>query len=119
MKPIPQEKYNLYKALKSVKPDVLGEIIQHLDNNSVHALCECVYNVLHTDMSLSTKTKQMLRKKLKRHCNEKNLKSITSKNVSLSKRKKALQQEGTGIGLILSTVVPFLANLLFNRNKKT
>ena len=39
------------------------------------------------------------------------------KKNSLSKRRKALSQEGAGIGLILATVVPLLANLLFNKKK--
>lgn len=117
MKNVKKEKLKLYKALNGLKPDVLSGIIEHLNENSVNALCECVYNVIHTDLSLTPKVKSNLRKKLKSKCNEKNLKSITSKNVSVSKRKKALSQEGTGIGIILSTIVPLLANLLFNRKK--
>lgn len=117
MKYVHKDKIKLYKALNGLKPDVLSEIIQHLNENSVDALCECVYNVIHTDLSLSPKVKSMLRKKLKTKCKEKNLNSITSKKVSVSKRKLALSQEGTGIGIILSTIVPLLANLLFNRKK--
>lgn len=117
MKTVPQDKLKLYKALKGLKPDVLSEIIQHLNENSIDALCECVYNVIHTDLSLSPKIKSMLRKKLKSKCSQKNLSSITSKKVSVSKRKQALSQEGAGIGIILSTIVPLLANLLFNRKK--
>lgn len=112
-----QEKMKFYKVLQKLKPDLLKDVIQHLDDNSVDALCECVYNVIYSDMSMSQKTKKMLRKKLKKNCSLQNLKKISSKKVSVSKRRQALSQEGTGIGLILATVVPWLANLIFNRKK--
>lgn len=112
-----KEKIKLYKVLQKLKPDVLKEVIQHLDDNSVDSLCECVYNVIYSDMSMSQKTKKMLRKKLKKTCSVQNLKNISSKKVSVSKRRQALSQEGAGIGLILATVVPWLANLIFNRKK--
>lgn len=112
-----KEKIKLYKTLGRLKPDVLKDVIQHLDDNSIDALCECVYNVIYTDITMTPKTKKKLKEKLKKHCSINNLKNITSKKVSLSKRRQALSQEGTGIGLILATVVPWLANLLFNRKK--
>ena len=112
-----KEKMLFYKTLQKLKPDVLKEVIQHLDDNSVDSLCECVYNVIYSDMSIAPKTKKLLRKKLKKTCSVTNLKNIASKKVSVSKRRQALSQEGTGIGLILATVVPWLANLIFNRKK--
>lgn len=112
-----REKIKLYKTLGRLKPDILKEVIQHLDENSVDALCECVYNVIYNDISMSPNVKKKLKDKLKKHCSINNLKRITSKKVSLSKRRQALSQEGTGIGLILATVVPWLANLIFNRKK--
>ena len=117
IKPNLKEKFKFYKVLQKLKPDMLKDVIQHLDDNSVDALCECVYNVIYSDMSMSPKTKKMLRKKLKKTCSLQNLKNISSKKVSVSKRRQALSQEGSGIGLILATVVPWLANLIFNRKK--
>jgi hypothetical protein len=41
------------------------------------------------------------------------------KKQPVSKRRKALSQEGQGIGLILGTVIPYLAKLIYDRaNKK-
>jgi len=112
---ISKEKMELYKSLHKMKPDVLRNVIQYLDDKSVDHVCECVYNVIHTDLSLSPKVKQRLRKHLKKHCSIKNIKLITTKNVPLSKRRKALSQEGAGIGLILGTVIPYLAKLIYDR----
>jgi len=114
-KRISKEKFKLYKSLHKLKPDVLCDVIQHLDDNSINDLCECVYNVIHTDLSLSPKVKQRLRNQLKKKCSKKNLKIITTKKVPVSKRRKALSQEGTGIGIILGTVIPYLAKLIYDR----
>jgi hypothetical protein len=113
-KSVTKEKLKLYTSLHKLKPDVLKEVIQHLDDNSIDNICECVYNVIHTDLSLSNKAKQRLRVQLKKRCSKYNLRTITSKKIPVSKRRKALSQEGTGIGIILATVVPYLAKLLYD-----
>jgi hypothetical protein len=112
-----QRKYKLYKALSKTKHNILGDVLEHLSDTSTDDLCECVYNVIKTDLGLPAKTRKKLRQKLLQKCSKKNLDIITSKKIPVSKRKKALSQEGAGIGLILGTVVPLLAQLLFNRKK--
>lgn len=114
-KKLVKEKMKLYASLHKLKPNVLSDVIQHLDDNSIDDLCECVYNVIYTDLSLSSKSKQRLRNQLKKKCSAKNIKLITSKKMPVSKRRKALSQEGAGIGLILGTVIPYLAKLIYDR----
>lgn len=113
-----QEKYKLYQALSKVKPDILSDVLTHLDENSVDAICECVYNVINSDLKLSPKAKRKIRDRLQKPCSKKNIRIIMKKKNSLSKRRKALSQEGSGIGLILATVLPFLANLLFKKKSQ-
>jgi hypothetical protein len=103
-KKISKEKIALYTSLQKLKPEVLGDVIQHLDDRSIDDLCECVYNVIHTDLSLTPSVKKKLRIHLK-NCSGKNLKIITQKKTPVSKRRKALSQEGQGVGKILSAVV--------------
>jgi hypothetical protein len=114
-KKLSKDKMKLYTSLHKLKPAVLSDVIQHLDDNSIDHLCECVYNVIYTDLSLSPKVKQRLRNQLKKSCSTKNLKVITTKKIPVSKRRKALSQEGSGIGLILGTVIPYLAKLIYDR----
>jgi hypothetical protein len=113
-KKVSKEKVKLYKSLHKMKPDVLKEVIQHLDENSIDDLCECVFNVIHTDLSLSSKAKQRLRVQLKKKCSQNNLRIITNKKIAVSKRRKALSQEGAGLGIILATVVPYIAKLIYD-----
>ena len=117
MKSSAAKKYALYKSLSKIKPEVLKDVLNHLDDNAVDDVCECVYNVIHTDLNLPARVKKRLRQKLKTKCSRKNLAIITSKKNAVSKRKKALAQEGSGIGIILGTVLPLLAQWLFNRKK--
>jgi len=112
-----KRKFKLYSALSKTKPNILGDVLEHLSDSSVDDVCECVYNVIKTDLKLPANIKKRLRQQLLQKCSKKNLSIITSKKVPVSKRKKALSQEGAGIGLILGTVVPLLAQLLFNRKK--
>ena len=48
-----REKLKLYESLIKLKTETLGNIIKHLDDNSIDAICECVYNVVHNDLKLS------------------------------------------------------------------
>ena len=89
----------------------ISHIIDHLDDNSIEMICECVYNAIYTDLSISKKKKKNLRKRLHKHCCMKNLKTITTPSITVSKKRKALKQEGTGLGFILSTIVPLITKL--------
>lgn len=101
----------LYESLKKLPKEALKHVIEHLDDDSIDAICECVYNVVHTNLNMSKKKKSTLKKNLHAHCCLKNLKRISNSKLSVSKRRKALMQEGQGIGLILSAIVPLLTKL--------
>ena len=89
----------------------ISHVIDHLDDNSIEMICECVYNAIYTDLSISKKKKKTLRKHLHKHCCMKNLKTITTPSITVSKKRRALKQEGTGLGFILSTIVPLITKL--------
>jgi len=96
-----KNKLLFYKSVQKLKPDHLIEIIHHLNDDSVNSLFECVYNTIYTDLKIPQNEKNKLKKKLKNKCSRKNLDIISSKKISISRRRKALKQEGRGIGLIL------------------
>ena len=99
----------LIKIVSRLKPEERSLIIPYLKTEAVEFLCECVHNVLYTDIGIKNKNK--VKNKLKNQCSVHRLKTIVSKSKSISARKKALSQEGKGLGLILSTALPFLINL--------
>lgn len=104
-----KNKYYLYQSITKIPDNLKHHIIKHLDDDSIDDICECLYNVVFTDMNLSKQKKQFLRQHIKKTMP--NIKQMTNKNVSVSKRRQALSQHGNGIGLILSAILPFLAKL--------
>jgi hypothetical protein len=100
---------SVLKVLKKLKPKEREEIIPYLNAEGLEFLCECFHNVLFEDIGV--KNKSTLKKKLKSQCDVHRLKYIANAKKPLKAKVKALQQEGAGIGLILSAAIPFLMNL--------
>jgi hypothetical protein len=109
---------NLIKSLSKTKKQHLPHIIEHLSDNSIDKLCECLYNVIYSDLKLSKGKKNQIKKCLKNECSITRLKKITNKKVPLSKRRLALSMEGRGLGLLLSAAIPFLTNLIFGKKNE-
>lgn len=104
-----KDKFALYESITKVPDNLKHHIIKHLDDNSIDDICECLYNVVFTDLNLSKQKKDFLKNHIKKSIPS--IKRITNKNVSVSKRRHALTQHGSGLGIILSTILPFLSKL--------
>lgn len=104
-----KDKYALYECITKIPDNLKHHILKHLDDNSIDDICECLYNVVFTDLNLNKKKREFLRNHIKKSLP--NIKHITNKNVSVSKRRQALTQHGSGLGIILSTVLPLLSKL--------
>lgn len=102
----------LLKVLKKLRGDDLSGVVEFLNDDAVDNLCECIYNLIHTDLNMSKKKKASLKNYIKKNCSIHNLKKISSKKVPISKRKKYLQMEGKGLPLLLGAIIPLLANLI-------
>jgi hypothetical protein len=94
-----------------MKPEDLNIILDVLPDDATEIICECVYNVLHTDIKLSAKKKSHLKKFIKSNCSIHRLEKISKKSNPISKRKKALKQEGKGLPMLLAAAIPFLIDL--------
>ena len=105
-----REKYiGLLKITKKLKPEERSELVRYLKNDAVEFLCECVHNVLYTDLGIKNRNK--IKKQIKNNCSIHRLKVISSKSKSSDAKIKALRQEGKGLGFIISAALPFLINL--------
>lgn len=104
-----KDKYALYQSITKVPDSLKHHILKHLDDSSIDDICECLYNIVFTDLNLSKQKKQFLKNHIQKSLP--NIKKITNRNVSVSKRRHALIQHGSGLGIILSTILPFLAKL--------
>lgn len=103
---------HLLKLVKKLKKDEFSYFIEHLNDKSIDNICECVYNVVNTDIKLTKKKRNQLKKHIKSNCCISRIKRISSKKIPVHKRRQALKQEGKGLPLILASVIPFVASLL-------
>jgi hypothetical protein len=113
-----KNKFKLLDALSGVRKDKLVHILKHIDEKGVESICECVFNTIYTDLKLSNPKRKSIKNTFSNNKKKRNLNIITNKNIDLKKKKRALLQEGQGIGLILATVAPLLAQL-FMRKRHT
>ena len=111
-------KVRFYSALNRLGDGDLIEVLNHLNDNAINVLCECIYNSIYTDLKIPQNKKRKIKDHFANQKSLQNLKFITNKTTSLAKKRKALHQEGKGIGAILGAVVPLITSLFSGFAKK-
>ena len=102
---------SLLEVLQKMKPYDVPKVVDHLNDESIDSICECVYNIIHTNLNLPARKRAQLKKHIKSNCSIPRLKKICNKGTPLCKRRKALQQEGKGLPFLLAAAIPFLTSL--------
>jgi hypothetical protein len=98
------------QVLKQLRPGQRSILLSHLDNESCEMVYEAVANVLKNPKVTPAKRRQ-LKKALAPH--KKCLRSLVSKKRSSGlKRKDLASVGGFPLGLVLSTAIPLLLNML-------
>lgn len=106
----------LYRALSKVPCDDLASVFKRMDKSGLDAICEFIFNTIYNDLKLSKSKRNKIKTIFKEKRSRRNLNIITDKNKDIEKKRKALIQEGRGIGLILATVAPLLASLFSRKS---
>ena len=106
-------KLKLIKILNKLQPEERELIIYFLDEKGIDVLCEVVTNVFFNDLKANKKRKNILYERFKNK--QKSISKISDRRLPYKSRKKLLVQEGGSLGLILTTALPFLLNLLFSK----
>lgn len=101
----------LLEVLRKMKAHDIPKLIDHLDDKSIDSICECCYNIIHTNFNIPSRKKNKLRNHIKTNCSMQRLKTICDKGTPVFKRRKALKQEGKGLPAILATAIPLLISL--------
>jgi len=105
---------NLLNKSNSKKKEI---ILKHLNDKSIDFICELVHNVIHNNFNLSSKKVRKIKTLL--HPNKKSFRYLSKKSGRIDKKRKLMVQHGQGIGVILSTVLPILLNVLSNYASST
>ena len=94
----------LLQTLVSSKPILRKAIIDHASPDLIRAVTEIVYNMLKGVIELTPEQKR----RLSRHKEE--FRALANKKLSIKKKRKILNQKGTGAGL--AALVPIAIALL-------
>ena len=114
---IPRKKIDtileLLRYLTKVKKKDQPIAFRYLNDEGLDHISETIYNILYNPECISKLTKSKKKKLIQNlRPNSLILKKLSSKKYPIiSKRKKNLQS-GSGISLLLSAAIPFLASLL-------
>ena len=102
---------DLLKLLQRARPDQAQTILPHLDEEAHQMLFKCCFNCLnHPKIIQNAKLKRRIKEKLS---DKKDLIRYLSKNnIKLEKRRAKVPQLGGSLSLILSTVLPLLAEFV-------
>ena len=92
-----RKNYHHLKVLAVSKPHQIKAILKTADDSLISTLCECVYNLLNSNLDISRQKK----KKLSKH--KKHLFKLATRGISLDQKKKTLVQFG---GNFLSLLLP-------------
>ena len=104
------------KFINSFKKNNHKVALQFLSDDGLDYISESIYNVLYNPDCTSSLPKAKLRNLIRTLSPQSNLyKKVSKKNLSTKTRRKNLIQSGSGISLLLSTVVPFLTSLLLSK----
>jgi len=102
-------RYNFHhlQVLKTAKPQLRRAIIKNCSSELVKSISECVLNVLRNNLQLTECQKKRFQKfKVP-------LRALASKRVSISSKKRLLNQRGGFLVPLLSDILPTIASLIF------
>jgi len=94
------------KLLKNAKPKLRQSIVASAENDLVQCICECCHNILKGNIKLSPKEK----KQLSRH--KKPLRDLTSKRLSVERKRKLLVQKGGFLPALLAPIIGIASSLI-------
>lgn len=101
----------MLRRIKKMSSKDFSKFIKNADDGVINDLCECVFNVINTDLNFNTRKKNCLKKHIHKNCSKVRLRRISNKKTPLSKRRMALRQEGRGLPFLLASAIPFLTSL--------
>jgi len=95
------------QVLKTANPQLRKAIIKNCNSELVKTISECVLNVLRNNLQLTACQKKRLQKF------KSPLRALADKRVSISSKKRLLNQRGGFLVPLLCAILPTIASLIF------
>ena len=93
------------KLLKALKPHQRSILVDHLNDAAINEIGRFVFNSFKTDLKLKGKAKKKLALQVLPFKRDLNFICNPEKSVA-QRRKKIKNQTGSGLGILLATVIP-------------
>ena len=104
--------YPLLNLLSRLTETDRQTLLPYLSEPVYDAVTACIENAM-TNRTLGSTNRGILKQAM--DGNKNNFRAVINPKSSKRRRQKAIVQTGGALGLILATVLPMLANLIFNR----
>ena len=99
----------LLRQIQMAHVSKLPGLLSNMNSHQIHAICECVYNVLHTDLGVPPKKLEGLKKTMLK--NKVDYHYLADPKKSVNQKKIILVQRGTGVKQLLGTIMPIIISL--------
>ena len=93
------------KVFKTLKPHQRSILVDHLNDAAINEIGRFVFNSFKTDLKLKGKAKKKLSQRVLPFKRDLNFICNPQKSVE-QRRKRIKNQTGTGLGILLATVIP-------------
>lgn len=90
---------SILKLFRKLKTDEVEALIEHLTDNTVDSICECVFNVLNTDLKFSKRRTAYLKRHIKKNVMYIELKQFQIRRYQYLRDEKLLNRKGKGLVL--------------------
>lgn len=105
--------YPIIRLITKLPQTERTALLENLNDDAHQGICECLYNGIANKSLLGSKKSKFLKEKVKK--DQKMLLGILKPNISTKSRRKKIIQSGGSIALILSTVLPLLAEYVIKK----
>ena len=105
----------ILRRIRKMSDKEFSKFVHNADDDLINDLCECVFNVINTDLKFKKRKKTCLKNHIHKNCSKIRLKKIMNKKIPLSKRRSAMKQEGRGLPFLLASAIPFLTSLFMKK----
>jgi len=101
--------FQLLQLMSKLTDGERNILVKYLSPDVLEIIYECIHNGL-TNKKIDPKSRDMIKKTL--NSRKEALRYLSTKGNSKNRKRILIQQEGGSLGLILSTVLPLLTQLL-------
>ena len=104
-------KLTFMRTLSRLTPQELRDLFRRLSAEAIDDISEIVFNSIYSNFDIDQRSVKKLQSALA--SNEANLRFIADRsNSTEARRRRLLQQKGSGLGILLGTLVPAIASLI-------